>query len=196
MIGKQGELDIKIRELSGKYQEGLSELASIRKDLAETEQKLGAYGNRLEIRSPVDGYLHQLHALSGADVVKEGDSLFTVVPQTEELAVELIIRGNDVPLLHLDDEVRLQFEGYPAIQFIGWPSAARGTFGGRIAAINPTDDGYGNFRILIVPDSSPNALAGKDFWPDSRYLRQGLLAKWVGTVEQFRGETQPSSIRF
>ena len=180
LLGKEGELDIKNREQSGKLQEAISELATIRKELSEYQQKLGEYGNRLEIRSPVDGYLHELHALSGADVVKEGDSLFTVVPMTQELAVELTIRGNDVSLLHLDDEVRLQFEGYPAIQFIGWPSAARGTFGGRIAAINPTDDGNGNFRVLVVPDSSPTALAGKDYWPDSRYLRQGILANgWV-----------------
>lgn len=180
MIGKKGELDIKNRELRGKYQEAVSELATTKKELSETEQKLGEYGNRLEIRSPVDGYLHKLHALTGADVVKEGESLFTVVPDTEELAVELIIRGNDVSLLHLRDEVRLQFEGYPAIQFIGWPSVARGTFGGRIAAINPTDDGFGNFRILVIPDDSETALGGKDAWPNSQSLRQGILANgWV-----------------
>lgn len=79
-----------------------------------------------------------------------------------------------MPLLHIGDQVRLQFEGWPAIQFVGWPSVAVGTFGGTVKLLDATDDGSGRFRILVAPDASDEA------WPEARYLRQGVRANgWV-----------------
>jgi multidrug resistance efflux pump len=174
LLSKSQEVEVKNREAEAKLQDALASMAIARKEFSETQQKLSEYGGRLEIESPHDGYLHEIFGLSGSAVVKEGDILFTVVPIAEDLAVEMIVRGNDIPLLHINDEVRLQFEGYPAVQFIGWPSAAQGTFGGRVALINPTDDGQGNFRIVVTPDKE------QEPWPDNRYLRQGVLANgWV-----------------
>ena len=61
--------------------------------------------------------------------------------------------GNDVPLVTVDREVRLQFEGWPAIQFgSGWPNVALGTYGGRVAAVDATDNGKGKFRVLVRPE--------------------------------------------
>ena len=36
------------------------------------------------------------------------------------------------------------------MQFAGWPSVAVGTFGGRVAFVDPADDGGGDFRVLVV----------------------------------------------
>ena len=59
------------------------------------------------------------------------------------------------------------------MQFAGWPSVAVGTFGGRVAAIDATDDGTGSFRVLVKPGR-------EDDWPADRYLRQGVRANgWV-----------------
>jgi hypothetical protein len=69
--------------------------------------------------------------------------------------------------------VRLQFEGWPAVQFAGWPSVAVGTFGGEVAAIDPSDDGKGYFRVQVRPEDESE-------WPTERYLRQGVRANgWV-----------------
>ena len=106
--------------------------------------------------------------------MKKGDLLFTLVPATDELAVELFVLGRDMPLIQNGDRVRLQFQGWPAIQFVGWPSAAVGTFGGKVIALSPTDDIKGDFSLLIAPDPEEPA------WPDDRYLRQGVRANgWV-----------------
>jgi len=79
-----------------------------------------------------------------------------------------------MPLLHVEDPVRLQFEGWPAIQFVGWPSVAVGTFGGRLILLDATDDGTGKFRILVAPDPKDEA------WPPRQYLRQGVRTNaWV-----------------
>ena len=82
-----------------------------------------------------------------------------------------------MPLIQEGDPVRLQFKGWPAVQFVGWPSVAVGTFGGKVNRVFPTDDGKGNFRVVVTPD---NHFAREDGWPDNRYLRQGVRANgWV-----------------
>jgi hypothetical protein len=74
--------------------------------------------------------------------------------------------------------VRLQFEGWPAVQFSGWPAVAVGTFGGRVALVDPTDDGSGRFRILVVPDPDDEP------WPEGLYLRQGVRANAFVLLDQ------------
>ena len=127
-----------------------------------------------EIRAPRDGVILRLLAQPGSEMLKAGEPLAVLVPDTTQTVVELWINGNDMPLLHTGDKVRLQFEGWPAVQFVGWPSVAVGTFGGIVSLLDATDDGSGRFRILVAPDASDEA------WPESRYLRQGVRANgWV-----------------
>jgi hypothetical protein len=106
--------------------------------------------------------------------------LFDIVPDTPDRAVAIKVNGNDVPLVatHNSDgsvrKVRLQFEGWPAVQFAGWPSAAVGTFGGVVTVVDSSSDGTGNFRLLVRPDPEDKP------WPDERILRQGVRANaWV-----------------
>ena len=71
----------------------------------------------------------------------------------------------------------MQFEGYPAIQWVGWPSAAVGTFGGLVEFVDQSDDGKGNFRILVRRDPLEEQI---NPWPRGHALRQGLRANgWV-----------------
>jgi len=96
------------------------------------------------------------------------------VPDTRERAVELWVDGNDAPLVTHGRKVRLQFEGYPAVQFSGWPEVAVGTFGGVVSLLDATDNGEGKFRMLVLPDDEDQP------WPDQRFLRQGVRANgWV-----------------
>jgi adhesin transport system membrane fusion protein len=126
------------------------------------------------IRAPRAGSVFRIQANLMGEQVKVGDPLLTLVPDTADRAVEMWIDGNDSALVHEGRRVRLQFEGWPAVQFAGWPSVAVGTFGGRVAFLDATDDGRGNFRVVIVPDPDD------DPWPEPRYLRQGVRANgWV-----------------
>ncbi len=176
LASKKKEVEGKIIELGSKVAKSQSEITTITKDLQDVLAKLGEL-DRLKIRSPSSGRIQAILGQVGTNTVKEGDKLFEVIPDTSDLAVELSVRGLDLPLIHVGDEVRLQFDGWPAIQFVGWPSVAIGTFGGRVIAVNPSDDSKGNFKIIVGPDpDDPKQVK----WPDSRYLRQGVKAKgWV-----------------
>jgi len=150
----------------------LGEVASASAEVARIETKLARQASQ-KVVAPRDGAVPRSLRPPGGVIIKQGDLLALIVPDTEDRAVELLIDGNDLPIVGIGRPVRLQFEGWPAIQFSGWPSVAVGTFGGVIAVIDPSDDGMGKFRVLVVPD-------GSDAWPDTRYLRQGVrTVGWI-----------------
>lgn len=156
------------------------ELEAARSKAAETAAKAleaetdSARQERRVVQAPRAGVVLRVHGGPGGAQVKEGDDLVTLVPEAAQLAVELKVDGNDLPLVQPGEEVRLIFEGWPAIQFAGWPELARGTFGGQVAFLDATDDGTGQFRVVVVPHPD------EPRWPDSTTLRQGVRTKgWV-----------------
>lgn len=169
---KRQEIEIKNQAAEQKLNDARQKLETIKKELYILGTKRGEF-RRNEISAPCSGVIQQWYGVAGSDTVKEGDQLFLIVPQAEDLAVEMKVNGNDMPLIHEGDRVRLQFEGWPAVQFVGWPSVAVGTFGGRVNRVFPTDDGKGNFRVLVSPEPDSD-------WPGENYLRQGVRANgWV-----------------
>ncbi len=172
-LSKVQEVDIKNNEAQNKLQEGNLKINEVNKEIEDVKIKLGQL-DRLAVKATRTGIIQSLHVNSRSDSVKKNDTLFEIVPETDQLAVKLTIRGNDSPLIHVGDEVRLQFQGWPAIQWVGWPSVAVGTFGGRVNSINPGGDTKGDFDVYVTPDDSQVP------WPDNRYLRQGVRANgWV-----------------
>lgn len=155
-----------------------SDLNKAEKDLLDLQVKVAQQESRL-VTAPFDGFVVQITPNQGGQMLKEGDPLCVMVPDTTERAVQLWVRGNDVPLIAPGRHVRLQFEGWPMIQFSGWPSVAVGTFGGEVVSVDPTDNGSGQFRILVRPDPRDLDWPGAN-WPESRHLRQGMRANgWV-----------------
>lgn len=177
---KQEELEEKRRVARTKIeyaramqQDALGSAASINIKIRDVEMKLEQMGRGM-IEAPRDGTVFRLNVNERGDSVKEGDPLLTIVPEITQKAVEIYIHGNDMPLVQLNQEVRLQFEGWPAVQFAGWPSVAIGTFSGKVSTVDATDNGKGEFRILITPSENEQE------WPSDRYLRQGVRANgWV-----------------
>lgn len=150
-----------------------NDLNRVRNDIVSMESRIAQQESQV-VQAPRAGYILRLMAYEGGEIVKEGDPLFVIVPDTKDRAVQIWLLGIDAPLVEPGRHVRLQFEGWPAVQFAGWPSVAVGTFGGRVASVDATDDGHGRFRCLIVPD--PEDIE----WPSDRFLRQGVRANgWV-----------------
>jgi multidrug resistance efflux pump len=150
-----------------------SDLIKAQKEVLDAETKV-ARQQCQNIVAPFDGFVTRITPNQSSKVLKEGDPICVIVPDTADRAVQVWLDGNDAPLVQPGRHVRLQFEGWPAVQFAGWPSVAVGTFGGEVVSIDATDDGKGKFRILVRPDAPDQP------WPNERFLRQGVRANgWV-----------------
>ncbi len=180
VAAKESELEEKRRIAQTKIdssraleQDAVGSAATIRKEMRDLEIKLNEL-ELLKITAPRDGTIFRMPIYERGQILKEGQSIVTIVPESTQIAVELLVPGNDMPLVQVGQEVRLQFEGWPAVQFAGWPSVAIGTFGGKVTNVDATDNGKGQFRILITPNEDKTA------WPSDRYLRQGVRVNgWV-----------------
>lgn len=145
-----------------------SEIAAMRAEIARLDVRIARQKTQV-VTAPRDGTITRVLGRQGGEMVKSGDPLFQLVPDTTQRAVEMWVDGNDASLVTAGRSVRVVFEGWPAIQFSGWPSASVGTYGGRVAFVDPSDDGKGHFRVMVVPED-PAA------WPPSDRLRQGVRA--------------------
>ena len=117
------------------------------------------------ITAPQDGVVTKVIQSGIGETVKQGEEILTIMPKVYDLAVEMYIRPMDLPLIHQGQKVRLQFDGWPAIVFSGWPNTSHGTYGGEVFAVDNFAQEDGTFRVLISPDTSDYA------WPKA--LRVG-----------------------
>ncbi len=149
------------------------ELADSQNSLTSSEINLSRQ-NMQKIVAPRSGTIFRLPVNSQSQMISQGQPLLVILPETSTRSVELWVDGRDAPLITKGSKVRLEFEGWPAIQVPGWAQVGIGTFAGKVVFVDPTDNGTGSFRIMVVPDKAyPN-------WPSARFLRQGISAKaWV-----------------
>lgn len=156
----------------------LKEVTAASAEAARLDTRFARQGRQL-VSAPRDGVILRRGAGEGSVHVKPGDLLAVLVPETRSRAVELWLDGSDLPLVEAGHQVRLQFEGWPAIQLSGWPSVAVGTFDGVVSTIDAAGAGRpGQFRVLVTA-------AADERWPRAELLRQGVRAHgWVllGTV--------------
>jgi adhesin transport system membrane fusion protein len=163
----------KVAAVEAELQEARAKLSELQAKRLKLDTRIARQEAQL-VRAPAAGRVLTVRGGPGGTQVKPGDTLVTLVPDTEQRAVSFYVDGNDVPLIRPGDPARLVFEGWPALQFSGWPGASVGTFGGEVAFVDAAADGKGRFRVVVVPASADAP------WPESDRLRQGARARgWV-----------------
>lgn len=150
-----------------------SEVADTQNELTGLEINLSRQESQL-VRAPRAGTVFRVPVNSQSQVISQGQPLLVIIPDSEQQAVELIVSGLDAALILPGSRVRLEFDGWPAIQVSGWPNVAIGTFAGKVAFVDASDDGTGRFRVMVVPDETLQK------WPSERFLRQGSSSRgWI-----------------
>ena len=164
---KDGLTSKKDFEIAGiNYQKTLAEEKYYSSQLIKSEGVASAQSSQTVI-APRDGYIINTLASSESKIIKAGDKLATFLPETNSIAAEIYVSGNDVPLIEIGQNVRLVFDGWPSVQFSGWPSVSVGTFLGEVKVIDYSVNQNGKFRVLIEQDKKG------DPWPAKRFLRMG-----------------------
>ncbi|NAS12688.1 HlyD family secretion protein [Poritiphilus flavus] len=127
------------------------------------------------IRAPQSGFINKALQSGIGETFKEGDRLVAIMPTEYDMAVETYVEPLDLPLIHLGEKVRIQFDGWPAIVFSGWPNLSYGTYGGEVVAIETFISDNGKYRILLAPDKDDQP------WPNE--IRVGSGANTIALLE-------------
>jgi multidrug resistance efflux pump len=125
-----------------------AQVTKLQSQFAGYTQRSGFYF----ITSPADGYVTRAIKTGIGETIKEGEEIVSLMPANYELAVELMVKPIDYPLLSKGQKVRFIFDGWPAFVFSGWPGASAGTYGGVVVAIDNFTNNQGEYRILVAPD--------------------------------------------
>ena len=165
------------------YADARQLIASTDKDIHQLDvdiYNLKARMAQREIRSPCDGRVVRLYRVGSGETVSAGRVLAVVAPTTEDRAAAIMIRDWDAPLVSVGREVRVTINGWPSLQFVGWPSIAVGTFAGRVSVIDAVDDGEHHYRVIVVPDEEAIKAKKEEPWPSVQFLRPGAQATgWI-----------------
>ncbi len=172
---------LEINRVSAEYADKISKSQS-EKYTAESNQfeaeaqvsKLENQTSNYEIRNalyyitaPQNGFVNKALRAGLGETFKEGEKLVGIMPTNYDLAVETYVDPIDLPLIHIGEEVRIQFDGWPAIFFSGWPNAGFGTYAGKVVAVETFISENGKFRVLIAPDTNENE------WPKNVRVGSG-----------------------
>ncbi|MFY0606369.1 MAG: HlyD family efflux transporter periplasmic adaptor subunit [Cyclobacteriaceae bacterium] len=169
-------------EYQDKISKAQSDLNATLADLYDAEGSLSKMRNEfsnMEIRNaqyqliaPQSGYIVRALKAGIGETIKEGEAVATIMPETNDKAGEMYIKAMDLPFITTGRKVRIEFDGWPALQFSGWPNVSVGTFGGVVRVIDRVESKPGAFRILVTPD--PDA----EEWPENIRMGSGIKG-WV-----------------
>ena len=192
LIQTERTYDSAIADTLGAIEGAKGGIASAERDLNSIDITVSRTSRQI-IKAPRDSIVLSVPVTDGS-YLKPGTPICTLIPQTDSRFVEVWVDGNDVALIKARNEeagtpgspVRLAFEGWPAIQAIGWPQLAIGTFGGEVIFVDATDNGAGEFRVVVGPatDIVNRGDGNGDMevpWPDHEtWLRQGVRTRaWL-----------------
>lgn len=158
----------KIAKTNSDIQSALSSKLEARSNTSKLKNQLSNYQQRKNlyyITSPTNGYITKTIKKGTGQLIKEGTDILTIMPSSYDLAVEVYVKPQDLPLLRLGDHSRLQFDGWPAMVISGWPEKSTGVFSGKIFALDQHISTNGKYRVLIAPDETDKQ------WPEN--LRVG-----------------------
>lgn len=170
--GTIAEYDAKISKAYSEKNEAMYNQNDAKGSFAKLKNEAANVGIRngfYVIRAPQNGRTIQALKAGPGEMLKQGDAVVTIMPDKHTQAVELYVYPRDVPLLSLGRKVRLEFDGWPALQFSGWPNVSIGTFGGVVSVIDYVNSKDGKYRVLIAEDPKDKA------WPAELRIGSGVL---------------------
>ena len=110
--------------------------------------------NMYYVLASQDGYITKAIQSGLGETIKEGEPIVSIMPADFQLAIEMFVEPIDLPLLEVGQLVKIQFDGWPAIVFSGWPNTSYGTYDGRVVAIDNFISDNGKFRVMVRADES------------------------------------------
>lgn len=161
------EIEFKIAELTRNARsEILRQLQAITASLAEAVEQLSAAKDRLQrldIRAPRTGLIHELMVHTIGGIVSPGQKLMSVIPSAEPLIVNAKIRPEEASQVHIDQPATIRINAFKL------PTPVE--LEGRVTNVSPdqvvsgqSGQAYFTVKIAIAPGER-HKLEGKDLTP-------------------------------
>ncbi len=149
------------------------QLVQARQEFAEASETLNK-AQRLreftQLRAPADGTILEIANRSVGSVLREAETLLTLVPDGAKLYVEANVPSRDISYVKVGDEVQVKLEAYPFQR--------QGTLNGRLNVLSADsiqlkegDQTRLVYRAQVELTDSPRAIAARRF-----RVRPGLVA--------------------
>jgi HlyD family secretion protein len=174
--GERGQLISTIAETKTKVDEAKLQLVrldqdvrtEVVKDLGEAQGKEAELSERsiaardvlerIEMRAPTSGVIHQLNAHTIGGVIRAGDAVMEVVPDSDDLQIEAKLQPNDI------DQVRKGQQAF--VRFSAFNQRVTPQLIGQVSYVSPdttrdqqTSTSYFTVRIML-PEEERRRLAG------------------------------------
>lgn len=174
--GERGQLISTIAETKTKVDEAKLQLVrldqdvrtEVVKDLGEAQGKEAELSERsvaakdvlerIEMRAPTSGVIHQLNAHTIGGVIRAGDAVMEVVPDSDDLQIEAKLQPNDI------DQVRKGQQAF--VRFSAFNQRVTPQLKGQVSFVSPdttrdqqTGTSYFTVRIML-PEEERRLLAG------------------------------------
>ena len=174
--GERGQLVSAIAETKAKIGEAQLQIvkldqdfrADVVKELGETQGKEAELSERavaardvlerIELRAPTSGVVHQLAAHTLGGVIRAGDAVMEIVPDSDDLQIEARLQPNDI------DQVRTGQLAY--VRFSAFNQRTTPQLNGQVSYVSAdishdqqTNAAYFTVRIML-PDEERRRLAG------------------------------------
>jgi multidrug resistance efflux pump len=161
----------KVSKTEGERFQSMGQIEGNAGDIAKLENQVANYRARqgmYAVLASQDGQVVQLTKSGIGEILKDTESIGTIVPKVENAAVEIFVKPVDLPLLKEGQRVMCIFDGFPAIVFSGWPNSSYGTFAGKVVAIESNISVNGLFKALVVEDKAEKP------WPQQIKIGAGV----------------------
>jgi len=161
----------KLSKIQGERFTSMGQIESSSGEIAKLENQMSNYKIRQGlyfVLASQDGQIVQLTKSGIGEILKDGESIGSIVPLNVDYAVEIYIKPVDLPLVKPGQRVMCIFDGFPAIVFSGWPNTSYGTFAGKVIAVESNINTNGLFKALVVEEK------GEKQWPPQIKIGAGV----------------------
>lgn len=114
--GRIAEIELQIlqigQDLRSEVSNELSEVRAKSAELVERKIAVADQLDRIDIRAPLDGIVHQLDIHTIGGVVRPADTLMLIVPEAERLTVEVRVAPQDIDRIATGQEALLLFSAF------------------------------------------------------------------------------------
>ena len=159
---KVGEAQLQLVKLDQDFRtDVVKELGETQGKAAELEQRGVAARDiidRIELRAPTSGIIHQLSAHTIGGVIRAGDAIMEVVPDSDDLQIEARLQPNDIDQVQAGQKALIRFSAFNqrvTPQLVGLVSYVSAD----VSHDQQTNAAYFTVRMTL-PDDERRRLAG------------------------------------